>query len=202
MPPGFSSARRWVDPRAPAGTGKYLATYELERPQVLETPEYLAHVGEHFTPWSKRCLSRCVLFRRWACAQILPGDAAPGDEGGGEAQVHRWQLERLRQWAQGLDLERHRVSFHVLEARDPAEALLDYVRVNRASLMILGAATHGLKTQRLVATVPVRVAMNAPCSVMLVKQSLPFEHLGRAGVPADTPADTPAATMDHVVPSL
>lgn len=75
--PGFSSARRWVDPQAAAGTGKYLATYELDRPQVLQTPEYLAHVGDNFTPWSKRCLSRCVLFRRWACTQILPGDAPP-----------------------------------------------------------------------------------------------------------------------------
>jgi hypothetical protein len=76
--PGFDSARRWVAPQAPAGSGKYLATYELDNPQVLQTPEYLAHVGDNFTPWSKRCLSRCVLFRRWACAQIFPGDAAPG----------------------------------------------------------------------------------------------------------------------------
>jgi len=74
---GFTSARRWVDPQATAGTGKYVATYELDSPQVLETPEYLAHVGDNFTPWSKRCLSRCVLFRRWACAQIGPGDAGP-----------------------------------------------------------------------------------------------------------------------------
>ncbi|MBE0618983.1 MAG: hypothetical protein IH605_00145 [Burkholderiales bacterium] len=75
--PGFESARRWVDPRAPLGAGKYLATYELANPQVLESPEYLAHVGAQFTPWSKRCLERCLLFRRWACAQILPGEAAP-----------------------------------------------------------------------------------------------------------------------------
>jgi hypothetical protein len=75
--PGFSSARRWVDPQAPAGTGKYLATYELDSPKVLESPGYLVHVGDNFTPWSKRCLSRCILFRRWACAQILPGDAPP-----------------------------------------------------------------------------------------------------------------------------
>ena len=75
--PGFISARRWVDPRAPAGTGKYLATYELDSARVLETPEYLAHVGDGLTPWSKRCLSRCVVFRRWASAQILPGDASP-----------------------------------------------------------------------------------------------------------------------------
>ena len=78
--PGFASARRWVDPQAPLGSGKYLATYELDSPQILQTPEYLAHVGEHFTPWSRRCLSRCLLFRRWACAQIFPGDAAPSTE--------------------------------------------------------------------------------------------------------------------------
>jgi len=74
---GFRSARRWVAPDAIPGSGKYLATYELDSPQALDTPEYLAHVGDHFTPWSKRCLSRCVLFRRWACSQIQPGEASP-----------------------------------------------------------------------------------------------------------------------------
>jgi hypothetical protein len=46
--------------------------------------------------------------------------------------------------------------------------------------MVLGAATHGRMLQRLVATVPLRVAMEAPCSVLLVKQSLPFERLAEA----------------------
>lgn len=100
--PGFVSARRWVAPQAAAGSGKYLATYELDNPHVLQTPDYLAHVGEHFTPWSRRCLSRCVLFRRWACTQIFPGDAAPSPEAGAlflacgdvpaehEAEFNRW----------------------------------------------------------------------------------------------------------------
>jgi nucleotide-binding universal stress UspA family protein len=112
--------------------------------------------------------------------------------------MRRWQLDRLRQWAQGLDLQGHRLSFHVLEAGDTAQALLEYARANRVTLMILGAATHGLKMQRLIATVPVRVAMDAPCSVMLVKQSLPFERLGENSATADAPA----ATMGHVVSSL
>jgi hypothetical protein len=73
---GFLSARRWVAD-VPAGEGRYLATYELVSPQVLESPEYLAHVGEHHTPWSKRMLARTAVFRRWACEQILPGDALP-----------------------------------------------------------------------------------------------------------------------------
>ena len=47
----------------------------------------------------------------------------------------------------------------------------------RVGLIVMGAATHGLQLQRLVATVPMRVAMQAPCSVMLVKQAVPFERL-------------------------
>lgn len=111
---------------------------------------------------------------RLACVTVVSGD----DEDA--TGVHRVQLDRLRQWARGLDLEGRQVSFHVIESGDVAKALVEYALQNAISLMILGAATHGLRLQRLVATVPVRVAMEAPCSVMLVKQSLPFEHLALA----------------------
>jgi len=94
-------------------------------------------------------------------------------------QVHRRQLDALRQWTQGLQLEGHQVSCHVLESGDVADALVQYARGNNVSLMVLGAATHGLKLQRLMATVPIRVAMQAPCSVMLVKQKLPFTQLAQ-----------------------
>jgi hypothetical protein len=43
----------------------------------------------------------------------------------------------------------------------------------------MGAATHGLKMQRFLATVPIKVAMEAPCTVILVKQALPFELLAQ-----------------------
>jgi len=72
---GFISARRWVARNLEPGAGKYLATYELETPTVLATPEYLAHVGDHFSPWSKRCLGKAVLFRRWACESLSPGSS-------------------------------------------------------------------------------------------------------------------------------
>ena len=70
---GFRSARRWVAD-VPPGAGKYLATYELDAASVLFTPEYLARLGNQ-TPWSRRCLGKAVVFRRWACEQTLPGDA-------------------------------------------------------------------------------------------------------------------------------
>jgi hypothetical protein len=73
--PGFRSARRWIADVAP-GEGKYLATYELDSPAVLQSRDYLARF-ENPTPWSKRCLDKAVVFRRWACEQTDPGDAEP-----------------------------------------------------------------------------------------------------------------------------
>ena len=65
----------------------------------------------------------------------------------------------------------------MLESGDVAEALLKYADTNNVNMIIMGAATHGLQMQRFVATVPIKVAMEAPCTVILVKQSLPFEAL-------------------------
>ena len=95
-------------------------------------------------------------------------------------QLHRTHLAQLKQWAQGLDSAGHGISFHVLEASDVAQALVRYAASNHVSMMIVGAATHGLHTQRFIATVPMRVARDAPCTVILVKQSLPFARLAGA----------------------
>jgi hypothetical protein len=71
--PGFRSARRWVLDGKP-GDGKYLATYELDSLAVLTSPAYLERF-QNPTPWSRRCLDTAVVFERWACEQLLPGDA-------------------------------------------------------------------------------------------------------------------------------
>jgi nucleotide-binding universal stress UspA family protein len=96
-----------------------------------------------------------------------------------ETSMHRQYLAQLHQWAQPLDIAQHPTSFHVLEANDVANALLRYAEGNHVSMIVMGAATHGLQMQRFVATVPIKVAMEAPCTVMLVKQALPFEALSR-----------------------
>jgi hypothetical protein len=73
--PGFRSAQRWVA-ELPPGAGKYLATYELDSIAVLTSQEYLRRF-ENPTPWSRRCLGRLVVFKRWACEQLDPGRADP-----------------------------------------------------------------------------------------------------------------------------
>jgi hypothetical protein len=73
--PGFRSAQRWVAD-LPRGEGKYLATYELDSLSVLTSAAYLARF-QNQTPWSKRCLGKAVVFKRWACEQMAPGTADP-----------------------------------------------------------------------------------------------------------------------------
>jgi hypothetical protein len=73
--PGFRSARRWVAD-VPAGAGKYLATYELDSAAVLSSPAYLERF-DNPTPWTRRCLGRIVVFKRWLCEQLEPGAADP-----------------------------------------------------------------------------------------------------------------------------
>ena len=107
---------------------------------------------------------------RLACVTVVPVGAS--DEGS-----YARHLAQLRQWAAPLDLTRHQASYHVLESGDVADALLRYAEANRVTMIVMGAATHGTSLQRLVATVPIKVAMHAPCTVILVKQSLPFAQL-------------------------
>ncbi len=113
-----------------------------------------------------------------ACVTVIsPGRTNAASNETSETSVHRKYLARLRQWAQPLGLLGHQTSYHVLEAGDVAQALVSYAAGNRVSVIVMGAATHGLRTQRFVATVPIKVAMEAPCTVILVKQALPFERL-------------------------
>ncbi|MFM7188069.1 MAG: universal stress protein, partial [Armatimonadota bacterium] len=105
---------------------------------------------------------------RLACVIVISsGLTSASDEKKSESNVHRRYLTMLRQWAQPLDHPGHQTSYHVLESGDVARALLDYARGNNVSVIVMGAATHGLKTQRFVATVPIKVAMDAPCAIIL-----------------------------------
>jgi serine/threonine protein kinase len=145
---------------------------------------------------------------RLACVTVISsGQTSASDEERSETHVHRRYLTNLHQWAQPLERPENQISCHVLESGDPAHALLDYARGNNVSVIVMGAATHGLKTQRFVATVPIKVAMDAPCTVVLVKQALPFEQLGSSASPAksssgysDSDSDGPSSFGDDPGP--
>lgn len=67
--PGFETALRFV---CLSGHPRYLAMYDLERPEVLDSPEYLRVAFERSSPWTKRVTSRVRIYRAAGC-QVYPG---------------------------------------------------------------------------------------------------------------------------------
>jgi len=105
---------------------------------------------------------------RLSCVTVI-SSAVAAEAVQGESTIHQQMLTYLRRWAATMDIGDHVATFHVLESGDVAQAILSYAEANDVNLIIMGAATHGLQMQRFVATVPIKVAMRAPCTVMLVK---------------------------------
>lgn len=180
----WAQFKRWV-----RAAGMHYQPSPLPERQIAEVPIVMVAVphqdASDATLYSLReAAARSLGTRpgaRLACVTVIPtGATSAASDRHSETSVHRRYLTQLRQWAQPLDLPGHQTSCHVLEAGDVAQALVDYARGNRVSVIVMGAATHGLKTQRFVATVPIKVAMEAPCTVILVKQALPFEQLAAA----------------------
>jgi hypothetical protein len=83
--------------------------------------------------------------------------------------IVRGHLVQLMDWAKPLKLPPERVSFHVLEAMDPATRIVEFAKDNDASLIMIGAS-HKLPNK----VAPWRTSMTkiveeAPCSVHIVR---------------------------------
>lgn len=194
----WAHLKRWV-----RAAGMHYQPSALPSRQINEVPIIMVAVPNRdvsdATLYSLRgAVSRAlgtVPGARLACVSVIDPSETPGhDSASSETTVHRRYLGMLRQWAEPLDLSGQTISFHVLENGDVAQALLRYAQGNQVSMIVMGAATHGLQMQRLLATVPIRVAMAAPCTVVLVKQALPFDQLAATdrGYAQDHLADRPA----------
>jgi serine/threonine protein kinase len=81
---------------------------------------------------------------------------------------HIQRLVELKDWARPMKLSPGRITFHVLEAIDPADALLEYARVNNVDHVVMGARTNSTM-RKLLGSVSGKVAAEAPCSVTVVR---------------------------------
>jgi hypothetical protein len=77
---GFLTIERWIGAEDPKVS---IATYDLESPAVLQTPEYRAIAGANLSPWSKRVTVRCRRICRFEAEQLTPGDLAAPAAGAG-----------------------------------------------------------------------------------------------------------------------
>ena len=100
---------------------------------------------------------------------------------------HVQRLVGLKDWAHELQLAPGKASFHVLEAVDPAEAILDYARLNNVDHIVLGARANSV-TRKILGSVSGRVAAEAPCTVTVVRERQPEER------PSPSPSSSTAST--------
>ncbi|MGI9151826.1 MAG: protein kinase domain-containing protein [Limnohabitans sp.] len=179
--PFFTHFKRWLK-----AAGMHYQPSPLPSQQIDEVPILMVAVPHHeasdATLYSLRqAVARSLGIRpgaRLAVVTVIsPNQSSTSESNKSETTLHRQYRSMLQHWAQPLDLSAHQTSYHVLESIDVANALVRYAEGNNVSMIVMGAATHGLQMQRFVATVPIKVAMEAPCTVILVKQSLPFEQL-------------------------
>mgnify|MGYP001254035855 CR=1 FL=1 len=81
---------------------------------------------------------------------------------------HVKRLIALRHWARPLGLTEQRITFHVLESADIAEAIIDYARNNAIDHIVMGArGITGMR--RLLGSVSARVVAEANCTTTVVR---------------------------------
>jgi serine/threonine protein kinase len=88
------------------------------------------------------------------------------DEQGNSKHIDRMVM--LRHWASPLKIDDNRLTVHVLEAIDPAAAILEFAQVNRVDHVIIGARQHSM-LRALLGSVSARVAAEAGCTVTVVR---------------------------------
>jgi eukaryotic-like serine/threonine-protein kinase len=88
------------------------------------------------------------------------------DEQGKNKHVDR--LVQLRHWASPLKLDASRLTVHVLEAVDPASAILQFAKANQVDHIIIGARQDSV-LRTLLGSVSVKIASEANCTVTVVR---------------------------------
>jgi nucleotide-binding universal stress UspA family protein len=83
--------------------------------------------------------------------------------------LHLRRLAELQYWASALPVPGHGITYHVIEAVDPATALVDYACKNHADHIVIGArASSALR--RYLGSVSSQVVAEAPCTVTVVRR--------------------------------
>jgi nucleotide-binding universal stress UspA family protein len=165
--------KRWYEIGAPAPREAVPIARSLARAPIVLAAIDLSSDVEALETALKRAIERVVRVTpggRLACVNVMRTNRLainmPLDAEG--HNIHQSRLATLKRWAAGLDLGPAQVTFHVLEAADPASALLDYAKVNRVDHVLIGAEAR-FTQRRLLGSVASRIVAEAPCTVTVVR---------------------------------
>jgi serine/threonine protein kinase len=166
-------------PKAKSDVAAHLASCPILA-VAIDTSETSGPLNEALRVTTERILTTLPQ-ARLACINVLKLGLITIDrtldEQGNNKHIER--LVALRHWASSLKLDDSRLSVHVLEAFDPAAAILEFAEVNHVDHIVIGAR-QGSTLRRLLGSVSAKVASEAGCTVTVVRPSQPAQSAGSA----------------------
>lgn len=165
-----------AEPAARAGAGAQLA-----RSPILLVAVDVAHAERELLDALRLTVERLLQTEpgaRLACLAVMKTNRLAMDEllEADGSSKHVNLLVQLKHWARPLiqslklptETQAGRVTFHVLEAPDPANAIIDYARKNQVDHIVMGARSSGM-LRRYLGSVSTQVTAQADCSVTVVR---------------------------------
>ena len=157
-----------VRPRGKSAVAAQLASSPIVAVAV-DVTEGSAELNEALRRTTERILAT-LPSARLACLNVLKLgrvtiDRTLDDEGNNK---HVDRLVTLKHWASPLKLDDSRLTVHVLEAVDPASAILEFTRANHVDHIIMGARQHSL-ARALLGSTSAKVAAEASSTVTVVR---------------------------------
>ena len=160
--------RELTQPRPKADLAAQLASCPIVA-VALDTAEGTDELNEALRVTAGRILAT-LPSARLACLNVLKLSRVAIDktldEQGNNKHIDR--MVSLRHWAAPLKLDDNRLTVHVLEAMDPAAAILEFAAVNHVDHIVIGAR-RGSLVRTLLGSVSAQVATEAGCSVTVVR---------------------------------
>jgi eukaryotic-like serine/threonine-protein kinase len=136
---------------------------------ALDTAESSSALNEALRVTAERMLAT-LPSARLACLNVLKLGRVTIDrtldEEGNNKHIDR--MVALKHWASPLKLDDSRLTVHVLEAFDPASAILEFAQVNKVDHLIVGARQDSM-LRSLLGSVSAKVAAEATCTVTVVR---------------------------------
>ena len=179
----WSRLRRWFEARSPepsAPSGETVSSRISRNPIVMAAVD-IENAQAGLLVELRETVRRILVTEpsaRLACVSVMKVARIGMDElidGEGQS-VHVKQLVALKNWARPLThhpperaLEDGRVTFHVLEAPDPAAAIVDFAERNLVDHIVMGA--RGASTlRRYLGSVSSEVVAKSDCTVTVVRE--------------------------------
>jgi len=149
-----------------------LTTVQIAPPIVmlaLNHADPSERVRQQLGESAKRAMGSLPGSRLALVTVLLPRDLSDYDDLRSRTEQQRRHLVVLRQLAKQLQVDLPMTSCHVLEGMQVATTLVKYAVANHVNTIVLGSGKAEGTLHAWAHSVAVKVAMQAPCTVMIVK---------------------------------